>query len=114
MSEFEPDVEITEAQEPPAPRSAGRVVKRVLIGIGVAIAVLAVLGAVLYKFGSMWPPSAEAKATYAQLEQQGSVPPVDKQFHIPIPGCVCHSDNPVLQVQHSNRRISQCMECHGG
>ncbi|HSK47604.1 MAG TPA: hypothetical protein VLA05_06320 [Coriobacteriia bacterium] len=89
--------------------------RRVLFGAFVTVAVIFFAGATLYRFGSMWPPSAEAKAAYAELEANGQVPHVTKrQFHIPIPGCVCHSNDPVLAVQHADRRISECMQCHGG
>ncbi|MGB4593248.1 MAG: hypothetical protein WBI63_05675 [Coriobacteriia bacterium] len=30
----------------------------------------------------------------------------------PIPGCVCHSEDPVLQAQHPVRHIRGCMLCH--
>jgi len=88
--------------------------QRFLITIGVVLAVLVVSALLLYKFGSMWVPSAEARTQYAQLEAAGQVPPIENRFHIPIPGCVCHSDDPVKTMQHSTRRISECMGCHGG
>lgn len=88
--------------------------QRVLIGVGVTVAVLVVAAFALYRFGSMWVPSQEVKAEYAQLVAAGQAEPIESRFHIPIPGCVCHSDDPVKTMQHSNRRISECMECHGG
>jgi hypothetical protein len=87
--------------------------QRALQGLAIAVLVLVVLGVLLYNFGGMMPPSAEAKAQYGQLQAMGAVAPADKRFHIPIPGCVCHSDNPVLQVEHSKRSLNQCMSCHG-
>ena len=88
--------------------------RRVLFGLFVAFAVIFFTGVMLYEFGSMWVPSAETRASYDALVASGQVPDeVVRQFHIPIPGCVCHSDDPVLTMQHSTRRISQCMGCHG-
>jgi hypothetical protein len=87
--------------------------RRALQGLAIAVFVLVVLGALLYNFGGMMPPSAKAKAQYGQLQALGAVAPVENRFHIPIPGCVCHSDNPVLQVEHSKRSLNQCMSCHG-
>jgi len=99
-----------DSDEPPAP-----LWRRLLFGAFVALAVVFFIGAMLYRFGSMAPPSAEARAAYAALEEQGKVPHVtQRQFHIPIPGCTCHSDDPVLVIQHEDRRISECMGCHGG
>jgi len=88
--------------------------KRLLLGAAFAFAALFLVTGVLYRFGSMWFPDPEIKARYDTLVTTGAVPDtVKQQFHIPIPGCVCHSDDPVVTMQHSTRRISQCMECHG-
>ena len=87
--------------------------KRVLIGLAITGAALVALAALLYNFGGMMPPSAEAKAQYESLVAAGQTTPAQKRFHIPIPGCVCHSDNPVLQVEHSRRSMNQCASCHG-
>ena len=88
--------------------------KKVLFGVFVAFAVLFFVGATLFRFGSMWVPSDETRAAYAALEARGEAPTLEGRFHIPIPGCVCHSDDPVLTMQHSTRRVSECMSCHGG
>jgi hypothetical protein len=88
--------------------------QRVLIGLAFAVLLLGLLAVLLYNFGGMMPPSAEAKAQYASLVAAGQVPSAESRLHIPIPGCVCHSDDPVLQVEHSKRSLSQCMGCHGG
>ena len=109
-----PDPDEVEAEAAALQRRKRPRWQKLLIGLGVVIASLAALAAALYLFGSMWFPSSEAKASYAQIEAAGQAPPVERQFHIPIPGCVCHSDNPVLVMEHSNRRIRQCMDCHGG
>jgi alkanesulfonate monooxygenase SsuD/methylene tetrahydromethanopterin reductase-like flavin-dependent oxidoreductase (luciferase family) len=87
-------------------------IKRWLAGIGITVAVLAVVAAGLYLFGGMQPPSAEARAAYAADVAAGGQPAVDARFVISIPGCVCHTDDPVLQVQHSVRRMSECGGCH--
>jgi len=86
--------------------------KKVLIGVGVTLVVLLVAAVLLYEFGSMWPPSAEARAAYAVEVAAGRQPEVPSRFTIPVPGCVCHADDPVLQMQHSTRRISECGGCH--
>jgi hypothetical protein len=99
---------VTVETEPAAPRW-----KRVLFGVFVALAVVFFLGATVYRFGSMWTPSADASATYAVLEARGDAAALESRFHIPIPGCVCHSDDPVTTMEHANRRIGECMDCHG-
>lgn len=88
--------------------------KKFLIGFGYALLGIFFLGSMAFAFGSMWVPSADTRAAYEQLRVAGQAPEYDRQFHIPIPGCVCHSDNPVTVMQHSNRRINQCNGCHGG
>jgi hypothetical protein len=86
--------------------------RRVLFGAFVTAAVLVFLAALLYRFGSMWPADRETRAAYAALEEAGQAPPLEPRFHIPVPGCVCHSDSPVTTMQHADRRISDCMGCH--
>jgi len=86
--------------------------KRVLVGVGVTLLVLVAVAALLYGYGSMWPPSAEARAAYAVEVAAGRQPEVAARFTIPVPGCVCHTDDPVLQMQHSTRRINECGSCH--
>jgi hypothetical protein len=88
--------------------------KRLLFGGFVAAAVLFFAAVMLYRFGSMWTPAPEVRAQYEQLVAAGQAAQVPTRFHIPIPGCVCHSDDPVLTMQHSNRRISECSGCHAG
>jgi hypothetical protein len=87
--------------------------KRILKGIGVAVAVLVVVAALLYEFGGMLPASAGSQAAYAAEVAAGRQPAIQARFTIPVPGCVCHSNDPVLQMQHSNRRMSECGRCHG-
>jgi hypothetical protein len=106
-------VESEDASEEAATKRRRPWWQRTLIGLAIAAGVLGLLALLLYNFGGMMPPSAEAKAQYQILADAGQAPPVDSRFHIPIPGCVCHSDNPVLQMQHSTRSLNQCMSCHG-
>jgi hypothetical protein len=87
--------------------------KKLLKGVGVTLGVLLAVAALLYAFGGMWPPSAGARAAYAAEVSTGRQPAVQERFTIPVPGCVCHSDDPVLQLQHSTRRINECSRCHG-
>ena len=87
-------------------------IERWLIGTGVVLTVLAVAATALYLFGGMQPPSAEARAAYAAEVAAGRQSAVEARFVIPIPGCVCHSDDPVLQVQHAVLRMNECGRCH--
>ena len=87
--------------------------KRTLIGLGAAVAVLAVAGAALYFFGTMESPSPAVRVAYAQAYAAGQAPAVPSPgFHIPIPGCRCHSTDPVLAMEHEGRTISRCASCH--
>jgi len=133
MSDFESDSTAeetnTEAVELPADETAEgsvaeeaacapagprwkRVVKRIFIGIGVTIVGLIVLAALLYQFGGMWVRTPEMKAAYKDMVAAGTAEPVNYRFTIPIPGCTCHSDDPVLQAKHSVRHVKDCMKCH--
>jgi len=86
--------------------------KKVLVRIGVPVLALLLFAGVLYLFGGMQPPSAAARTVYAVEVAAGRQPAVEARFTIPIPGCVCHTDDPVLQVQHWVRRMSECGGCH--
>lgn len=89
--------------------------QRILVTLFGALLLLILLAALAYNFGSMWPASREVQAEYDLLVASGQVRPVEnRQFHIPIPGCVCHSKDPVLTVEHEDRRIRECSSCHGG
>lgn len=89
--------------------------QRILVTLFVAFLLLVLAAALAYNFGSMWTPSREARTQYEQVVASGETPPRgDHQFHIPIPGCVCHSKNPVRVMEHEDRRISECQGCHGG
>jgi hypothetical protein len=86
--------------------------RRVLVALAMTLLVLLVLGGALGAFGSEQTPSPKAQASYAALVAAGREPAVAPRFHLPVPGCVCHSPDPVLQMQHSTRRLSDCGSCH--
>ena len=94
------------------PSRARRTVRRILVGLGVAVVTLVALGAALYAFGGMWTRTPEMRASHEALVASGDAQPVEGRFVIPIPGCVCHSADPVLQAEHSARRIRECSQCH--
>ncbi|MBI5231861.1 MAG: hypothetical protein HY876_06825 [Coriobacteriales bacterium] len=104
------------AEEECAPKKPlwWRILKGTLIGVGVTIVLLVVTGVLLYNFGSMWLPDPQMKAEYGQLVAAGQAPAIEKRFTIPIPGCKCHSKDPVQTMQHTTYRISECNSCHGG
>jgi hypothetical protein len=87
-------------------------IERWLTGVGITVAVLAAVAAVIFLFGGTQPPSAEARAAYAVEVAAGRQPAVGARFVIPIPGCVCHTSDPVLQMRHSVIRMSECGGCH--
>ena len=95
-----------------APRPRRRILRRVLAGLGITVASLAALAALIYSFGTMASPSPEVIAAYDEAVATGQAPPVEARFHIPIPGCVCHSGDPALAMQHSTRYIRECSGCH--
>ena len=89
--------------------------KRLMRILGVTLLVIAAVAVLLYNFGSMWTPSADVRQAYAASAAAGQAPPVDGAFHIPVPGCVCHSPDAAVQMHHSARRIKDCRTpgCHG-
>jgi len=98
--------------EPRGPRWK-RVLKRVATGLGITVAALVVLGVLVYDFGGMsgsvYP---DMKPRYDQLVASGQEPPIQWRFVMPIPGCQCHSTDPVLTAQHSRRHMNECGSCH--
>ena len=119
MSEFEPTDAPAEARvSETAERTPGgpgwkRVLRRVGIAIGATVITLMALGVLVYEFGGMSGsaiPGVEAR--YAQLVASGQAQPVQNRFVIPIPGCQCHSKDPVLTAQHSRRHMNECAKCH--
>lgn len=97
--------------DPPGPRWK-RPAKRIALGFAATVAVLAVVAALLYSFGGMERPTPEYRTAYDQLVAQGQATPAEGRFVVPIPGCRCHSSDPVAQVQHSTYRIKDCTRCH--
>ena len=67
----------------------------------------------LYNFGGMSGSAyPEMRPQYEQMVASGQAPPLRKRFVIPIPGCQCHSTDPVLTAQHSRRHMNECGKCH--
>ena len=113
MSELDPDVvDIAPEREGAAPRM--RWWQKLLIGIGLAIGASVVLAALLYNFGGMGGSANDPamKQQYEQLVAAGRVEPVQKRFTNPIPGCTCHSDDPVQTEVHRYYHMRECMACH--
>jgi len=96
---------------PPGPRWKCAV-KRIVLGFAATVAVLALVAALLYSFGGMERPALEYRTAYDQLVAQGQATRVGGRFAVPIPGCRCHSSDPVAQVEHSTYRIKDCTRCH--
>ena len=100
-------------KNPPRSRRWVRVLKRTLIAVGLLIVMLVVLAVSLYEFGGMsGSVHPELLAQYRQMVAAGQAPAVQKRFVIPIPGCKCHSTDPVLTAQHQAYRMSDCNKCH--
>lgn len=87
---------------------------RIALWTALVLSVLLVIASILYTYGGMERPSPEYESAYARLVSQGVISPIDERFTIPIPGCRCHSDDPVRQIRHSTYRLRECMACHGG
>ena len=81
-------------------------------GFVITIAVIALVAGLLYAFGGMWPPSSGIRAEHDALVAAGEAEAIQWRFTIPVPGCVCHSDDPVLSMEHASRRIRECNGCH--
>jgi len=107
----EPELETPELATPlPRPR---RRLRRVLAWIGGILGALVLVALVLFAFGGPGGVTQEVRAQHAELVAAGTAPAVEDRFVIPIPGCTCHSDNPVLIVEHSERRMRDCFgTCH--
>lgn len=119
MSEFEPTETFDEMQaagtDSGAPRRPRwmRVLTRIGIGIGTAVVLVGVLGALAYNFGGMSGSAIPGiEGQYDELVASGQAQPVRQRFVIPIPGCTCHSTDPVLTAQHSVRHMNECVKCH--
>lgn len=115
MSEFEPDSTDLETEVICKPQRPLWV--RILRGFGITVLVLVVLGVVggllVYNYGGMSGSAVPGVLErYDQLVASGQAPAIEKRFVIPIPGCKCHSKDPVLTAQHTRRHMNECSKCH--
>ena len=116
--------------------------RKMLIGTVVTVAMLAATAGVLYAFGTPQAPVGSPASSAAGVPGQaprtttgapadpsangspmgggevvdGEVPAPDPRspLAIQIPGCRCHSDDPQLVAEHANYRMNQCAGCHSG
>jgi hypothetical protein len=97
----------------PKPPRWKRVLKWTLVGVGGTLVFLVFAAVMLYNFGGMsgsvYP---ELGPQYQQLVASGQAPALRKRFVLPIPGCQCHSTDPVLTAQHTSRHMNECGKCH--
>jgi hypothetical protein len=111
-AEIDADAELAVECAPAGPRWK-RVLKWAAIGIGGTVAFLLFGAVMLYNFGG---PSgsvyAEMRPQFEQMVASGQAQPLRQRFVIPIPGCQCHSTDPVLTALHSKRHMSECTKCH--
>ena len=107
------DAENSELECKPRKSLWWRILKGSAIGLGVLLVLLAVAGVLLYNFGGMsGTVHPELLTQYDQMVAAGQAPAIEKRFVIPIPGCQCHSTDPVLTAQHTRRHMSECKKCH--
>jgi hypothetical protein len=116
--------------------------KRGLVITLAVLVVLAGAAGILWAFGTpqapvaIAPPPADAAAIEVAQEppETGAAsgmpsmgggdpsargkkaPPADPNspLAIQIPGCKCHSDDPVIVEEHAGYRMNQCFGCHSG
>lgn len=95
-------------------RQALRVIRSIAIGFGTMVLALIAIAVLLYFFGGPAGPSREVRDAYAELEAAGAItqPAPEPQLVLPIPGCRCHSDDPVAIVHHAEYRLRDCAACH--
>jgi len=90
-----------------------RVLKRIGITVVALIALVVVAAVLLYNFGGMSGSAVPGVLDqYDQMVAAGQAPAIQRRFVIPIPGCQCHSKDPVLTAQHKRRHMNECMKCH--
>lgn len=118
-----PEVLSAEEGAPEESATAGQRRKRpwwhkLLIGLGSAVVALVLLAGLLYAYGGMGSSANDPamKEQFQQLVASGQAQPVEKRFVIPIPGCTCHSTDPVQTEVHRYYRMRECSQagCHGG
>lgn len=92
--------------------------QKLLLGLGGTVVALVLLAALLYGYGGMGSSANDPamKQQFQQLVASGQAQPVQKRFVIRIPGCTCHSNDPVQTEVHRYYRMSECAQpgCHGG
>jgi hypothetical protein len=104
-----------------------RLAKRIAVVAASGLFMLAAAAVVVFALGkptttqapleTVVPAQVSSEATaLADGETDPRTAPVDSsdRLAIEIPGCVCHSDDPQLVVDHATRRMSECIECHQG
>lgn len=98
-----------------APRRRRPWWQKALTGVGWTVVALVVLGILVFEFGGMANSANDPamRQQYRALVQAGKVAPVSHRFVIPIPGCTCHSTDPVQTEVHRYYRMSECSRCHG-
>jgi hypothetical protein len=90
-----------------------RILKWASITAACVIVALVAAGLLLWNFGGMsGSVHPELLAQYDQMVANGQTPAIQKRFVIGIPGCQCHSTDPVLTAQHTRRRMNECGSCH--
>ena len=90
-----------------------RVLRATAITVGSLIALLIVVGLLLWNFGGMsGSVHPELLTQYDQMVASGQAPAIQSRFVIGIPGCQCHSTDPVLTAQHTRRHMNECGKCH--
>ena len=90
-----------------------RILKGTAITVGTLIAIVVVGGLLLWNFGGMsGSVHPELLAQYDQMVASGQAQAIQKRFVIGIPGCQCHSTDPVLTAQHARRHMNECGKCH--
>lgn len=114
MHDGDPALEVQSADAEEAAPSWGRLLaRRLAVGFFGTIGLLALAGVVLYGLGGPMGPTSEQRDSYEALLSAGQAEaPVTEQFVVPIPGCVCHSDDPAEVVRHAEYRLRDCSACH--
>jgi len=115
--QYADDLDGADGEDAAAPATRGprwkRVLKRIAISFGVLIVVLVAAGFSLFEWGGMSGSADPSMAPrFAAMVAAGQAQPVQARFVIPIPGCTCHSTDPVQTAKHSAYRMSECNRCH--
>ena len=86
--------------------------KRIGIGAGVTVFVLAAVVVTVFAFGKPMTPQVGTEPMSPPADAGPA--PVSDPLAVQIPGCVCHSDDPAVVAEHASYRMSECFGCHGG